>query len=268
MARAYKGGLSMNLRLTSLRTAATGLLIPAIVLIVWQLLGNAEKISVLLFPKPTLIFETLWSLLQSGELIGHLKISVTRTITGFLLGGALGLFFGLVVGLFRHVERTLDPSFQMIRMVPHLAVTALFILWFGIGETSKVLLIAKGAFFPLYINTFLGIRNADNKLFEVSKVLGFGHFKRTFLLAIPSSLPNIFLGIRLSLGIAWLSLVVAELLGSTEGLGYMMMDARLLGRTSVVFVGILTFAVIGKSADSLVRYIERRSLRWRDSYTG
>lgn len=258
----------MNLRLTSLKTIAAGLLVPAVVLIAWQLLGNAEKISMLLFPKPSMIFETFWSLLRSGELIGHLKISMTRTLAGFLLGGALGMFLGLIVGLFRQVERTLDPSLQMIRMVPHLAVTALFILWFGIGETSKILLIAKGAFFPLYINTFLGIRNADNKLFEVSKVLGFGHIKRTFLLAIPSSLPNIFLGIRLSLGIAWLSLVVAELLGSTEGIGYLMMDARLLGRTSVVFVGIITFAVIGKSADSFVRFIERRSLRWRDSYQG
>ncbi|MDO3409424.1 ABC transporter permease [Saccharibacillus sp. CPCC 101409] len=258
----------MNGRIRTLRPALVGLIVPVSILVAWQLLGNAGVISQLLFPNPSAIWQDFWRLLQGGELASHLRISVLRALGGFALGGGLGIAAGLLVGLFRGIERTLDPTMQMIRMIPHLAVTALFVLWFGIGETSKILLVAKGAFFPLYINTFLGIRNADNKLFEVSRILGFGFVKRTFLLALPSALPNLFLGIRLSLGVAWLSLAVAELLGSTEGIGYLMMDARMLGRTSTVFVGIALFAVIGKAADSLVLAIERRALRWNATYKG
>lgn len=178
------------------------------------------------------------------------------------------MLFGLFVGLFRSTEKTLDPSVQMIRMIPHLAIAPLFILWFGIGESSKILLIAKGAFFPLYINTFLGIRNVDNKLFEVSKVLAFSKFQQIIRLVIPAALPNILLGVRLSLGVAWLGLVVAELMGSTSGIGYLMSDARQFNKTSTVFVGIIIFAVIGKLTDSLVRFLEHRLLKWRDSYQG
>ncbi|THF77265.1 ABC transporter permease [Cohnella fermenti] len=258
----------MSMRVVAVKPLLYGLIIPVLLLATWQILGARGMISPLLFPTPSRIYEDFHSMLVSGELWTNLRISLVRALWGFLLGGGLGALAGLLVGLFRQLERAIDPSLQMIRMIPHLAVTALFILWFGIGETSKVLLIAKGAFFPLYINTFLGIRNADNKLHEVSRVLGFGFFKRSFLMALPSALPNIFLGIRLSLGVAWLSLAVAELLGSTEGIGYLMMDARMLGRTSVVFVGIAIFAVIGKLSDSLVRGIERRALRWNDTYRG
>jgi len=258
----------MNIRMAAFKPLLLGMMIPVLLLVAWQLLGEANLISSLLFPTPSTIFEDFRDLAVSGELWANLRVSLTRTLWGFLLGGGLGALTGLLVGLFRPFERLVDPSLQMIRMIPHLAVTALFILWFGIGETSKVLLVAKGAFFPLYINTYLGIRNADNKLYEVSKALGFGFAKRSFLLALPSALPNLFLGIRLSLGVAWLSLAVAELLGSTEGIGYLMMDARMLGRTSIVFVGIVVFAVVGKLSDSLVRLIERRALRWNDSFKG
>jgi sulfonate transport system permease protein len=193
---------------------------------------------------------------------------VYRAAIGFLLGGGLGLLFGLTTGLFRRAEETVDPTIQMFRMIPHLAITPLFILWFGFGEFSKVLLIAKGAFFPLYVNTFLGIRNADAKLFDVAKILEFNRWKQVTRLVLPSALPNILLGLRLSLGIAWLGLVVAELMGSSEGIGYLIMDARQFSQTEIVMVGILIFAVVGKATDSFVRYLEKRLLRWRDSYNG
>lgn len=246
----------------------TGALLPVAVLVIWQILGDLEYISFLLFPTPLRILSAFTRLYESGELYDNLKISILRAAGGFLLGGGLGLLFGALVGLFRNAERTLDPTFQMVRMVPHLAVTSLFILWFGIGETAKVLMIAKGAFFPLYINTFLGIRGADNKLYEVARVLGFNRWKQLTRLVLPAAMPNIFLGIRLSVGISWLGLVVAELMGSTSGIGYLMMDARASSKTAVVFVGIFIFAVFGKSTDSLIRYIERRTLRWRDSFQG
>jgi len=156
----------------------------------------------------------------------------------------------------------------MLRTVPHLVITPLFILWFGFGELSKILLIALGAFFPLYVNTFLGIRSVEANLFEVARVLNFSRRNQITKLIIPAALPNILLGIRLSLGAAWLGLVVAEMMGSSEGIGYLIMDARYFSITSLVFVGILIFAIVGKLTDSLVKLLEKRLLRWRESYLG
>nr|WP_241243112.1 ABC transporter permease [Paenibacillus whitsoniae] len=245
-----------------------GALVPAFALAAWQILGDQGFISSLLFPTPSRIVQAGVRLVETGELWGHMKISIVRALIGFALGGALGLAFGALVGLFRQTERALDPTVQMLRMVPHLAIAPLFILWFGIGETAKILLIAKGAFFPLYINTFLGIRGVDNKLFDVAKVLGFSRWKQATRLTIPAALPNILLGVRISLGVSWLGLVVAELMGATSGIGYMMSDARQFSKTPVVFVGIFVFALFGIVADSAVRYLERRWLRWKDSFKG
>ncbi|AIQ65616.1 ABC transporter permease [Paenibacillus stellifer] len=243
-----------------------GLLVPAVVLGLWQILGQNGWISDLLFPTPYTILTSLVSLAGSGDLWINLRVSAARAFSGFVLGGGLGLFFGILVGLFKRSEKLLDPSFQMIRMIPSLAVVPLFILWFGIGEESKVLLIAKGAFFPIYINTFVAIRGVDNKLFEVARVLGFGWFKQVTKLVLPAAVPGIMLGVRLSLGLSWLGLVVAELIASTSGIGYMMSDARQFADTPVVFVGILVFAVCGLLSDGAVRLAERRLLRWKESH--
>jgi sulfonate transport system permease protein len=180
----------------------------------------------------------------------------------------LGLIFGLLVGVFRKFEDSIDPTVQMLRTIPHLAITPLFILWFGFGEFSKILLIAKGAFFPLYVQTFLGIRNVDSKLFDIARVLEFSKFKQITRLVLPAALPNVLLGLRLSIGVAWLGLVVAELMGSSEGVGYLIMDARQFSQTAVVFVGILIFAFVGKGSDSLVRILEKKLLKWRDNFNG
>ncbi|MNP51893.1 putative aliphatic sulfonates transport permease protein SsuC [compost metagenome] len=154
----------------------------------------------------------------------------------------------------------------MIRTVPLLAVTPLFILWFGFGELSKVLLISVGSFFPLYMQAFLGIRNIDNKLFEVAKIMEYTRLQQITKLMIPSALPNILLGIRLSLSVAWMCLVAAELLGAEKGIGYMIQDARSFMQTDTVFVGIIIFALAGKLSDSFVRILEEQLLKWQDSY--
>ncbi|SEU25766.1 ABC transporter permease [Paenibacillus sp. NFR01] len=247
---------------------ALGLLLPVTVLAVWELLAQTGAISELLFPAPTTIARSFIDLAAGGDLWSNFRISAVRALSGFALGGGLGLGLGLLVGLFRRTERLLDPTLQMIRMIPSLAVVPLFILWFGIGEESKVLLIAKGAFFPLYINTFMGIRGVDNKLFEVTRVLGFSRAKQIVRLVLPASVPNIVLGLRLSLGLSWLGLVVAELIASTSGIGYMMSDARQFADTPVVFVGIIVFAAAGLISDTLVRLLGQRLLRWQDHYLG
>ncbi|GGD58613.1 ABC transporter permease [Paenibacillus nasutitermitis] len=245
-----------------------GSLVPGAMLLLWQLASWQGWVSDLLFPSPIAITQEFYALVLSGDLYWHLKISLQRALIGFVLGGSTGLVLGLLVGMFRRVEDLLDPTIQMFRTVPLLAITPLFILWFGFGELSKDLLIAMGAFFPLYVNTFLGVRNVDAKLFEVAKVLEFSRYQQVTKLVLPAALPNVLLGLRLSLSVAWLCLVVAELMGSDQGVGYMIQDARSFMRTSVVFVGIAIFASVGKLSDSLVRILEKRLLKWQDSYKG
>lgn len=243
-----------------------GLLLPVVIVVIWELAGVMGKLNPILLPRPSQILNELVALTSSGELAYHLGISTWRALLGFVIGGGLGLVMGTWVGFSYRTERLLDPSLQMLRTLPHLAIAPLFILWFGFGETSKLLLIAKGAFFPLYVNTFLGIRSVDTKLFDVGRVLEFSRWQLITKLIIPAALPNILLGIRLSIGVAWLGLVVAELMGASAGIGYLINDARSFSWTEVVFVGIIVFAIVGKLSDSIVKWFEIRLHRWQDSY--
>ncbi|ARZ62991.1 MULTISPECIES: ABC transporter permease [Bacillus cereus group] len=253
---------------TNIKFLIRAITIPIIILIIWQLAGVFGLVSKTVLPTPLDIFVAFQELIKTGELFGHVSISVFRAAAGFFIGGSLGIILGTIVGFSTRSEQYLDPSVQMLRTVPHLAVAPLFVLWFGFGETSKVLLIADGAFFPLYVNAFLGIRGVDSKLFDVARVLEFSKRKLITKLILPATLPNLLLGARLSLGVAWVSLVVAELMGSTEGIGYMIMDARQFSNTDIVFVGIIIFAFVGKFSDSLVRLLEVKFLRWRDGFKG
>ncbi|PGC90843.1 ABC transporter permease [Bacillus toyonensis] len=257
-----------KVRKLNIKVLVRAITIPVIILIIWQLAGVFGLVTKTVLPTPLDIFLAFQELIKTGELFGHLSISVFRAAAGFFIGGDLGVILGTIVGFSTRSEQYLDPSVQMLRTVPHLAVAPLFVLWFGFGETSKVLLIADGAFFPLYVNAFLGIRGVDSKLFDVARVLEFNKRKLITKLILPAALPNLLLGARLSLGVAWVSLVVAELMGSTEGIGYMIMDARQFSNTDIVFVGIIIFAFVGKFSDSLVRLLEVKFLRWRDSFKG
>lgn len=248
------------------KSALRGSVLPVVVLIAWQALGSVGILPAQLFSSPLLIVMTFIDLVQSGEMGMHLQISLTRAFLGFALGGFLGLLLGVIVGMQKKSEEYLNPSIQMLRTVPLLAITPLFIMWFGFGELSKVLLIALGAFFPLYLQTFLGLRNVDKKLYDVALILEFSRREQITKLMIPAALPNILLGIRLALSAAWMCLVVAELLGADRGVGFMIQDARSFMQTDVVFVGIIIFALAGKISDSLVRFLENHLLKWQDSF--
>lgn len=240
--------------------------LPVVVLLVWEVLTRLGALPSLLFSSPSLILSRAVNLVSTGKLWEHMEISLFRALLGFLLGGGLGLAFGIIVGMNRKSEQYINPSFQMIRTIPLLAITPLFILWFGFGELSKILLISLGSFFPLYLQAFLGIRNIDNKLFEVARIMEYTRLQQITKLMIPSALPNILLGVRLSLSVAWMCLVAAELLGADKGIGYMIQDARSFMQTDTVFVGIIIFALAGKLSDSFVRVLEEKLLRWQDSF--
>ncbi|MGN7457983.1 ABC transporter permease [Paenibacillus pasadenensis] len=242
---------------------AQGWLLPLAVLLVWEAAARAGLVSPAMLPAPSVIAASALRLLASGELGEHAWASFRRAAAGFLLGGATGLLLGLFTGLGRWAQRLLDPSLQMLRTVPLLAVIPLFILWFGVGEFSKGLLIALGAFFPVYFHTYLGVRSAEAKLYEVTRVLQFTRLQLVRGLILPAALPNILLGARLSAGVSWLMLSVAEMMGASEGIGYMIQDARVYAQTDLVFVGIVLFMLAGKLTDAGVRRLELRWLRWR-----
>ncbi|MGY5344157.1 ABC transporter permease [Paenibacillus glucanolyticus] len=243
-------------------------LVPIAIVALWQIAGGLGWISATLLPTPLTIAKQFVSLGLSGELWEHFQISILRALSGFVMGGLTGLALGLSTGLGKMAERTLDPSLQMLRTVPLLSLIPLFILWFGIGEFSKILMISLGAFFPMYVNTFLGIRSVDVKLYDVSRIFQYSKLQLVIRLIIPAALPNILLGIRLSLGVSWLVLVVAEMMGTSAGIGYMIQDARAYSQTDIVFVGIIIFAIVGKLSDSVVRLLESKLLRWRETYKG
>jgi sulfonate transport system permease protein len=257
--RAYK---------SRVRRFVLAFLIPLTITLVWQVSADRGWLDTVLFPAPSEVFWTFMDLSRSGILPYNFAVSFVRASVGFLLGASLGLFFGALVGYSRLSEMMVDPMLQMLRTVPLLAVTPLFILWFGFGELAKILLIAIGAFFPVYVNTFLGVRSVDAKLFEVTRVLQFSSWDQFRRLIFPAAAPNVLLGIRVSIGMSWLCLVVAELMGAQSGLGYMIQNARSLLDTPTVLVGVIIFALIGKGSDSLVRALESRLLGWREGYLG
>src|SRR6185436_18360231 len=207
-----------------------------------------------------------WALALSGELWRHLAVSTGRAFIGFTIGGGLGLLLGLLTGSQRWAETALDTTLQMLRNIPPLALIPLVILWFGIDETAKLFLVSLGVFFPIYLNTFHGIRSADRGLIEMARSYGLSGFALYREVILPGALPSILVGVRFSLGLMWVILIVAETISATAGIGYMTMNAREFLQTDVVLVGILLYALLGKLADLIARGLERFWLRWHPGY--
>ena len=184
-------------------------------------------------------------------------------VEGLLLGGVLGVALGVAVGLSRWFEATVDPPMQMVRALPHLGLIPLFIIWFGIGELPKVLLVALGVSFPLYLNTFSAIRQVDPKLFETAQVLGFSFWQRFRTIIVPSAAPQVLVGLRQSLAIAWLTLIVAEQINADKGIGYLINNARDFLRIDIIIFGLIVYALLGIGTDAIVRALERRASRYR-----
>ncbi|MFM2087374.1 MAG: hypothetical protein RLZZ237_2243 [Pseudomonadota bacterium] len=246
--------------------AAAPWALPFALLLAWQLASQWGWLSSRILPEPWAVAKAFWSLTVSGELWLHLKTSLWRATLGFAIGGGLGLLLGLLTGSFRHAETLLDTTLQMVRNIPALALIPLVILWFGIDETAKLFLLAVGVFFPVYLNTFHGIRSADQGLIEMAKSYGLSGWPLYRDVILPAAMPSILVGVRFSLGLVWVLLIVAETISAQAGIGYMTMNAREFLQTDVVLVGILLYALLGKLADLFSRRLERHCLRWNPAY--
>jgi sulfonate transport system permease protein len=219
-------------------------------------------------PSPRAVLRTVGDLLSGGELLRHVAASLMRVASGFLLGAAVAVGLGTWVGLSRGAERLLDPTLQAVRNVPSLAWVPFLLLWMGIDELPKVTLVAIGAFFPVYLNLVSGIRQTDRKLVELGQVFGLNAWGLVRHIVFPAALPSLLTGLRIGLGQSWLFLVAAELLASTRGLGFLLIDGQNSARADVMLVGILLLALLGKLSDATLRLLERRLLGWTDGFGG
>lgn len=240
-----------------------GLIVPGALLIGWELASRNGLIPSNWLPSPGVIAQTLIQLGASGELSAHVLATLARLLLGFLLGAALGTVFGVSCGRSPRVRLLLDPSIQALRSVPSLAWVPLFLLWLGIQEASKVTLIAVGAFFPVYLNLLSGILAIDRRLVEVGLMNGYRGWSLARHVLLPAALPAYLTGLRSALGLSWMFVVAAELLGASRGLGYLMVDGQSTSRIELVMAAIFSFALLGKLSDRLLQRLETKLQAFR-----
>lgn len=240
--------------------------VPVALVLLWELAARAGWLSTRVLPEPVAVVRAAWELAASGELWVHLRVSAWRALSSFVVGGGAGLLLGLLTGSFKAAETLLDTTIQMIRNIPALALIPLVILWFGIDESAKLFLVSVGVFFPVYLNTFHGIRSVDKGLIEMARSYGLSGWSLYRDVILPGALPSILVGVRFALGLVWVLLIVSETISAQSGIGYMTMNAREFLQTDVVLVGILLYALLGKLADVAARGVERFALRWHPAY--
>jgi sulfonate transport system permease protein len=245
---------------------ARALVVPLMALLLWEWASRRGLVAANLLPPPSEIGHTLVELARHGRLAGHIGASLARVVAGFALGAALAIIVGAIVGLSRGLADFFDPTFQGLRAIPSLAWVPLLLLWQGIDEAPKITLIAIGAFFPVYLALVTGIHNVDRKLVELGQVYGLSRFALIRRIFIPAALPYLFTGLRTGLSLSWMFLVAAELIAATKGLGYLLTDGRETARVDVVIAAIIVLALLGKATDSVLNFVELRSLSWRDSF--
>jgi len=246
------------------RFGVAGLLLPLCLAVLWEVAVGAGLANGRLMPPPSVVGRTLWSLAASGELLTHAMATSWRVLAGFGLGAAVGTILGAVTGALPVARGLLDPTLQALRAIPSIAWVPLFILWFGIFEASKVALIAVGVFFPVYLGVVAAIQGIDRKIIEVGRVFRLGRLAMVRRVLLPAILPAWFTALRSGLGLGFMFVVAAEIMGASEGLGYLLVDGQQLGRADTIIAAIISFAVLGKLADGLLLAITRPFLAWQD----
>ncbi|MFZ4859055.1 MAG: ABC transporter permease [Desulfuromonadaceae bacterium] len=238
------------------------LFVPVVLLVIWELLSRKGMIKPTILPPPSDIWLVFFEMIKSGELLNHLAVSLWRVIKGFSTGAVLGLITGVLIGLSPRIERALVLITGLLRPIPIIAWVPVLILWMGIDEASKITVIAIGSFWPVLLNVVHGIRNTDKKYVEVATIFEKSRWTLLTKVVLPSALPSIFTGIRIGIGIAWMSVVGAELIAASAGVGYMIMYARELSQADVMLVGVISIGITGLFIDYVIRTLETRLLKW------
>ncbi|SDC40732.1 sulfonate transport system permease protein [Pelagirhabdus alkalitolerans] len=243
-----------------------GSLFPIVLIIIWETVSQLGVVESYQLPAPTVIVDELIQLASTGELFEHIYITLYRVFGGFILGTIVAIVLALGVGFSKTAEELFDPMIQALRSIPSLAWVPLFILWMGIGESSKITMIAVGVFFPVYLNLVTGIVTVDRKLIEVGKIYQLSLFQQVYRIILPASLPSFLIGLRTGLGLGWMFVVAAELMGASQGLGYLLVVGQNTLSPETILVSIILFAFIGKVSDWFLKLIELRLLRWQDRF--
>lgn len=269
LTREYAGTHTRSLALPSWFSAwraGIRLLAPVALLVLWQVSSSLGWVSEHVLPGPLAIIDAYKELWHTGDLQSALPISVERAGIGLAVGGSAGLVLGVGAGLWATAERLYDAPLQMLRTIPFIAMIPLFVVWFGIGELSKVALIIGATIFPVYLNTYHAIRGIDPKLLEVGRTFEMSRFQIIRFVLIPMAMPGILVGWRYSAGVALLALVAAEEINSQAGIGYILNTANQFQRTDIIIAGILIYALLGLLVDFIMRALERLLLPWRSSH--
>lgn len=245
-----------------LRYWALYLALPVLVLIVWELADLLGIIKPYTMPSPVGIVKVVIEYIQNGVLLESIWVSFARVLEGFLLALVSAFVLGMAASLFHNVEIFTDLVVQILRPIPPIAWIPLAILWFGIGEGSKIFIIFLGAFFPIFVNIVDGVKSIDYRYYELAEVYEIPKIRMIRQIIIPGALPSIMTGIRLGLGNAWVCVVAAEMIGATKGVGYMLSNGRSLSRPDIVVLGMLLVGIVGKLMDDLLRQIRRRVITW------
>ncbi|MDQ3656070.1 MAG: ABC transporter permease [Chloroflexota bacterium] len=247
---------------------AIGLIVPVLLLVTWQWLVSREVYTRSQLPAPGDVWRAAEQLWNAGLLVEHIEISVGRVAQGFAWGAGIATLIGLAVGLSPLIDALLSPTIQAIRAIPSLAWVPLLILWMGIGDQPKITLVAIGVFFPVFTALVGGIRQIDRKLIEVGQAYGLRGPSLAWNILLPAAAPSLITGLRIGLAQGWLFLVAAELIGASRGLGFLLTDGQNTGRADIIVLSIVLLALLGKGTDTLVGLVERRTLRWSDSWQG
>jgi len=238
---------------------------PIALLLLWELGSRTGIIPERTLAAPSSVLLTMAGMIRSGELPSNLFVSFWRALIGLSIGTTIGTVLGLAAGLSRQGDAVIDPVVQIKRTIPVVALSPLFIVWFGIGETPKIALIAFATIFPIYLNLYQGIRGVDVRLIDAARSFGLSRSEIIWHVILPGALPSLLTGFRYSLSIAVIMLVIAEQINASSGLGFLINNARDFMRTDIIVVCLMVYAILGLGGDLLVRAIEKRALAWRPS---
>ena len=254
-----------SLVLYKLSQPIIGIILPIIIILIWHFLALTETIRSNLLPSPQEVINEILILSRDGTLFSHILITLSRVFYGFIFGAIAATILGVLTGVSPLMRRFFDPTIQALKAVPSLAWVPLFILWFGIFEDSKIALISVGVFFPIYLNLMMGIRQIDKKMVEVAYICKLSSFQTIRWILLPGIIPEWVTGLRSGLALGWMFVIAAELMGASEGLGYLMIDGQMTGRPALIIGALILFAMIGKLTDELIYVSAKPFLKWKAS---